>query len=216
MTSCPTTTSFVLTGNAVVILGDLKRRVVLVQLDARCERPELRRFDRSLLDDIKSHRGAIIHDVLTIALAYLGAGAPDVGAAPIGSFGEWDRMIRRPLIWLGRADPLEPAAELRAVDPELADSESLLRAWHQEFGSTPKVLADVMAQAQAERAMTGEPLAPELRGAISAVTAERMTSKRLAGWLRTHRGRIVGGLRPVQRGTDGHSKAVLWAVEEVS
>ncbi|PLX74671.1 MAG: hypothetical protein C0607_10550 [Azoarcus sp.] len=49
LVTVPTNAQLIATGNALTIVGDLKRRTLLIRLDAGMERPELRRFDRDAL-----------------------------------------------------------------------------------------------------------------------------------------------------------------------
>lgn len=117
MLNVPTHALLVATGNNLAIIGDLKRRVMMVRLDAHTERPEQRSFDRNHLDEIKAQRGAIITDAFTIVGAYLGACEPKIaGLYDYGGFEEWDRLVRCPLAWLDLPDPLA-AESLRDQDP---------------------------------------------------------------------------------------------------
>jgi putative DNA primase/helicase len=53
----------------------------------------------------------------TIVRHYLAAGAPKVCARPIGSYGDWSRLVRSPLVFLGECDPVESQSEIRDADP---------------------------------------------------------------------------------------------------
>jgi hypothetical protein len=58
-------------------------------------------------------RAAYIAAALTITRAYLAAGAPQVCGA-LGSYPEWSRMVRSPLVWLPvQVDPDRIKAEYR-------------------------------------------------------------------------------------------------------
>ena len=65
-----------MTGNNLVIQGDMTRRVIPIELDAQCERPELRAFDRELLPWVDHHRGQLVADALTVLSAWRKAGRP--------------------------------------------------------------------------------------------------------------------------------------------
>jgi hypothetical protein len=129
-------------GNNLQTVGDRNRRVVVCSLDANVERPELRQFRRKPVDMILSNRGKYIAAILTIAKAYLAAGSPSV-CEEIASFGEWTLLVRAPLIWLGRVDPIQTMAKARKEDPELARLEVLVTAWwrlgnHTELSTPPR------------------------------------------------------------------------------
>lgn len=206
MLNVPTNALLVATGNNLAIIGDLKRRVMMVRLDAHTERPEQRSFDRNHLDEIKAQRGAIITDALTIVGAYLASGEPKIaGLYDYGGFEEWDRMVRRPLAWLGIPDPLLAAESLRDQDPDLEAMRVLFSAWcaSNQLALGPCTAADVVLTSDSNH---------ELREALQVVCSEKINSRRLGNWLRGHRDKIVDGLQLRQVGTDAHAKVPRWKV----
>jgi hypothetical protein len=214
MLSVPCHALIVATGNNLAILGDLKRRVVMIRLDAGVERPEHRRFDFDHLAAVASQRGEIIRGALTIVSAYLSAGAPPiVGLHPFGGFEMWDRMVRRLLVWLGLTDPLKTSEALREADPDLEATRLLFGAWHAKFGRQPQTAAEVVSAGMATTPMSGDYLDPELRDALQIICAEKPNSRRLGLWLRAHRDRIADGLSLHQaiKGDD-HAKVARWYV----
>lgn len=204
MLNVPTHALLVATGNNLVIIGDLKRRVLMVRLDAHTERPEQRSFDRDHLAEIKARRGEIISDALTITLAYLAAGEPKIdGLFNYGGFEQWDRMVRRPLTWLGQPDPLLTAEGLREQDPDLEAMRLLYGAWRNCKAITqPMTAADVVAIETDH----------DLREALQVVCAEKINSRRLGTWLRSHRDKIVDGLQLRRAGADDHAKVARWQI----
>ena len=93
------------TGNNVTFKGDMVRRGLTCELEAREERPELRAFKRNALKRARADRAYYIAAVLTIARAYLTAKAHPFAArsAPTTIGGRWSRS---PLVWLGEPDPI--------------------------------------------------------------------------------------------------------------
>ena len=169
----------------------------MIRLDAKVERPEHRSFDRDHLQTVAEQRGEIITWVLTIVAAYLAAGSPPIaGLHAFGGFETWDRLVRRPLIWLGLPDPLQTSEELRAADPDLESMRLVYSAWHDEFASRPVTVADVISAASS----VGQSANDELRDALHLVCSEKPTGKRLGGWLQRHRERIIDGLQLKQAG----------------
>lgn len=213
MVSIPTHALLVATGNNLAIVGDLKRRVSLIRLDACQERPEQRTFKREHLDDVFARRGELIRDALTIVLAYLAAGAPVVdGLYPLGGFEHWDRVVRRPLVWLGLPDPLQASEALRDQDPDLEAMRLLFGSWHDTFGREAKTAADVVSVGMTSAPMTSEYVHAELREALQLVCSEKPNAKRLGYWLRSHRDRIVDGCTLRQAGAYGRNKLTRWCV----
>lgn len=213
MLSIPTHALLVATGNNLSIIGDLKRRVVLVRLDAGTERPEQRTFNNDHLATVSTRRGEIITAALTLTLSYMQAGAPKIpGLHTLGGFEIWDRMVRRPLVWMGLPDPLKASEGLRDQDPDIEAMRLLYSAWLAIFESRPMTVADVIAAGNEPAPMTSNYINAELRDALQLVCAEKPNSRRLGYWLRAHRDRIVDGLQMRQAGSDGHAKVGRWSV----
>jgi len=218
MLSIPTHALIVATGNNLSIVGDLKRRVALIRLDAGQERPEQRTFKRDHLQDVFERRGELIRAALTLPLAYLAAGSPAIdGLHPLGGFEQWDRMVRRPLVWLGLPDPLKASEGLREQDPDLEGMRLLLGWWLAAFESHPKTAADVVAAGMSSGGFEATDTLTvtqrnELRDALQLVCNEKPNARRLGYWLRRHQNRIVDGMQVKQAGSDGRARAVRWSV----
>lgn len=216
--SVPTNVFLAGTGNNIGARGDMKRRVVLIRLDAKHERPEQRKFNRNHLEYIAANRGRLIRAALTIPLAYLAAGAPDVGIAPLGGFDLWDKMVRRPLVWLGLPDPLAGSEELRGTDPDIeAHRQFMVEAiaiYKQDAFTASDVVADAL-ETQREPVSgksTGIAIRPGLRDAVRAACRDKPSSNQMGYWLRAHRDRIIDGMRIERAGADGVSKVTKWRV----
>ncbi|MDP2977225.1 MAG: hypothetical protein Q8N48_00165 [Thiobacillus sp.] len=213
MLSIPTHALMVATGNNLSIVGDLKRRVALIRMDSGQERPEQRTFSCDHLEDVFARRGELIRAALTLPLAYLAAGAPAIeGMHPLGGFEQWDRMVRRPLAWLGLPDPLKASESLREQDPDLEAMRLLLGSWLLAFGSEPKTGAEAIAAGTEYRPQSETYTNPELRDALQLICYEKIVTRKLNSWLRSHRDRIVDGLQVKQAGIDGHAKVPRWQV----
>lgn len=197
-------TNFMLvaTGNNLSFVKDMPRRVVLCRMDANIERPELREFDDDHLAKVLRERGRIITASLTIIKAYLSAHTPKVeGLAPYGSFEEWDRMVRRPLCWLGLPDPLIASESLRGQDPDIEAMRLLYSSWREVFTNHAVPVADVVKMGMT-LGINGDHTYPDLYAALQLICSEKVNSRRAGYWLRSHRNRIVDGMRLEQVGTD--------------
>ncbi|GAB1394905.1 hypothetical protein MASR1M60_30690 [Rhodocyclaceae bacterium] len=170
-----------------MIRGDLKRRTAMIRLDARSERPERRHFEKDHLHEVIAQRGRLIADGLSVVLGYLAAGQPAIEVFSYGGFEQWDRLVRRPLIWLGMPDPLLTAEALRESDPDLEDARLILGAW---FGV---VYPSGAAKTSLEILEMGSDANPDLKEALLTICGvkEKPNTRRLGNWLRAHRDRIV-------------------------
>lgn len=211
MVDVPTNTLWMMTGNNLTLLGDLTRRCLMVHLDAGDEeRPELRTFSRDAIAHVLRFRAEAIRAALLVAKAYIDAGCPDVGTRPYGSFEVWDRMVRRPLVWSGIPDPLEPTANLREEDHELDGVAELLSAIHAVVGDAEKTAAELyeLATGKTESATGGWRFAyPDINAGYVAImgTGSKAGPRELGYRLRAWAGRIVKGhrLEKGRRGTGG-------------
>lgn len=214
----PTLTTFFATGNNLRPVSDLKRRSCLIRLDAGVERPEHREFDFDVLAEASGDRNALIRAALDISKAYLEAGAPPVDIKPAGSFEVWDRMVRRPLVWLGLPDPLESAETLRELDPELEAATMMVEAWYRVFQSSAIKAADLIEASKQEVRGADDKWIDrnsDLREALDTICQDHVNPRRLGNWLRKNRDFIVGGKRITQAGKDSHANTILWRVETV-
>lgn len=183
---------FVATGNNVVVRGDLARRVIPIDLDARMEHPEQRtgfRYPR-LLQHVRAHRGELRAAALTILRWYCAEGRPPAPAAPVlGSYEAWAGLVVQALLWLGEPDPCAGRARIQEFgDPEGEARRAALELWWERWGPLEQTALDVASTA-------GEELRAALAGLGYGLSAERLDVKRLGYALRSLAGRIVGGLR---------------------
>lgn len=212
MVSAPTNVLVMVTGNNLSVVSDAKRRTCLVRLDAKIERPEQRVFDRDILVETLARRDELIRAALEVSRSYIEAGCPAVDAKPYGSFSDWDRLIRRPLIWYGLPDPLQSSEGLREADPDLECMRLLFMAWRDIYGERSITAAEVSKDALEYSLAGAEPAHPDLRDALQVACGEKINARRLGNWLRYHKDRIIDGVQLVQAGSDGHAKVSSWKV----
>lgn len=216
----PTTITVMATGNNLVIDGDLVRRALICRLDAEMERPELREFNFSPIQTVTDNRAALVSAGLTIMRAYIAAGRPHQGP-PLGSFEDWCRMVRDPLLWLGEADPTSTMERVRANDSKLRNLAVVLREWEASIGTER-----ITTSALIDRALEQHPgyrdahgfIHPELREALLAVAAEKgggLSATRLGYWLRANVGKVSGGRRVV-RDDEGLHSGRAWRCERIA
>lgn len=194
----PSTALICATGNNLSIHGDLNRRSVRIRLDAKCERPDERRFDRDATGVALRKRSELVAAALTIIRAYLSAGAPSQ-ASPMGSFEDWSDTVRSALIWLGMGDCRGDVDAMRADDPEKAELAEIMDAL-----PTGRFTVREVAHSVSE--------SPELREVFAGFVGRNgvFATKSFGRYLARFRGTIVGG-RSIERvGTDGNG--LVWQV----
>uniref|UniRef100_I2PZX8 Toprim domain-containing protein n=1 Tax=Desulfovibrio sp. U5L TaxID=596152 RepID=I2PZX8_9BACT len=190
-------------GNNLSLAGDLSRRALLIRLDPGCERPEERVFAFDPVARAREHRAAYVTAALIVLRAYIVAGRPDMSLAPFGSFECWSGLVRSTLVWLGTADPCDSRGEILEDDPEVAMLRTLLAAWIDRFGRTPRTVKEIVRAGEEDESPLAEVL-HDIAGEGRAIN-----SKRLGWWLRRQAGRIVDGFKLTQARV---SNMVNWKV----
>jgi phage/plasmid primase-like uncharacterized protein len=136
------------TGNNVTPLADMARRTVAIRLTPNCENPEARTFSRDLEAYVIQHREEIIKAILTLVKGYFDAGCPvPEHMSKAGSFADWEKLARLPLLWLGVVDPWLVVGRSQAVDPDKLALGALLEAiTRRGWGSSPFLSSQVASE----------------------------------------------------------------------
>ncbi len=179
-----------MTGNALTPGRDLVRKVIVTSFDARTEVPALRKFPlatEAWLAHIKARRGELLSAALTIwrfGRQQEQTGCLAAGEA-FGSYEQWCRWCRDPLMMLGCKDPVVQIHELREADPQRENLAEIYTTWwecHANKWVSP-----------ATRLPTGaEPLAAAVREIINA-DGKTSTPQALRTFLnKLHKNRSAG------------------------
>jgi hypothetical protein len=137
-------TAFIcVTGNGVSVSEDLARRFLTVELDAGIEDPETRDFRGDLLNETMAARAELLGAALTIWRWGRMCGDNLAKGRSLGSFGDWGRWCRDPLLALGCRDPVARVADAKAADPRRQKVAEIFSAWSQAHGDKPMAVADL-------------------------------------------------------------------------
>jgi len=212
----PNSATFFITGNNLILSGDLTRRAVVSSLDAGCERPELREFSSDPVAIAKQHRGELVVAGLTILRAYHVAGER-VKITPLGSFEGWSRRVREPLVWLGRTDPCDSMTNIRRADPVTALLAALFAAWRSSIGVGNAITVRALIEMADRVTPDGGACYPSLRDALVAIAGEargnEINVRRLGQWLHKSEDRVMDRLKITRRAVKAAS--VQWVLAEV-
>ncbi|MDI2077362.1 hypothetical protein ABIF68_008890 [Bradyrhizobium japonicum] len=166
----------ILTGNGLTVSEDLARRFVTVEFDARTEDPELRPFAADIRLEVTQRRKELLAATLTIWRWGRTASGIKPGL-PIGSFAQWCRWVRDPLLALGCQEPVARLSESKQRDGRRQVVADLFVIWwakHQDRPVTVRELHDEVRQA----------LDPQGRGRqYVASQAEKLAGIRMAGFV---------------------------------
>lgn len=208
---------WVVTGNNVHIGGDLERRVMWCTINAKVEHPELRPPDTFIIpnleDWVRSHRGQLIHAMLTLVRSWAVAGMPTEEAPTSDSFGRLIAVLRGVLDVAGIDGVVghQSAAPLRS-DPDAEELSEFLQAAERVFGTsqwTVKELLDRVSEFDDEAGIRSDELPGDV---VSKLRTQPGTAvKSLGRWLSYRKDRVSDGL-VIQ--SQGSAKAALkWHVE---
>lgn len=197
-------TVWIATGNNITLAPDLARRSLAVSIDARVEDPHQRAgfAIASLLPWARKNHPKLVVAALTILRGYVAEGMPSHGRPSLGSFDEWDRLIRGAVWWATGRDAAVTERRLRAESPEQAAVGAVLAAWHMVRGNAPTRSVDLL---------TMLPVADAIREAIPSRSGDLPSPVAIGRWLARYAGRIVGGLHLERMGADRDGK-VMWRV----
>lgn len=206
------------TGNNASLDHDLGRRLIRVRIDPGVECPQARAFDFDPVDMALANRLAIAHAVQVLVQAYQAACSPPLGRGDAG-FSEWNRLVRRVVLWVqaeGYAEaagfgPLgDPAHSIleaaSADDPDTEAARTLLISLHEQFGGTFFSAREVFTLFSTGRG--------EVFEALQAILGRRdVTPTSIGRTLLNRRDKIVGGL--VLRRVGKNNAGAVWCVVSV-
>lgn len=187
------TWTWLATGNNPDIGGDIVRRVVPINLDAKQERPWQRdpqAFKHPNLEAwANDNRGALIGAALTLWSAWMAGDCPQWDGQPLGGFEDWSRTLGGVLQVAGIPGFLGNLSDLyETANPEDQRWRALTEAWLERYGTTEVTSGEVYEVGVQLRLWRGESL--QGRDALSQF-----------GWaLRKQRSRRYGPLTILQAG----------------
>jgi hypothetical protein len=172
-------TAFViLTGNGLTVSEDLARRFIAVDLDPRTEDPETRPFKVDIRAEITTRRKQLLAAVLTIWRWGRITSGVEAGL-PLGSFTQWCRWVRDPLIALGCQDPAERVSEAKERDARRQAVANLFVIWWERHRDEPiavRQLHEDVKQAADPQGRSRQHLVSQL---------EKLAGTRMAGFVLT-------------------------------
>lgn len=215
----PVRTIFYLTGNNLVICGDLTRRVVTCSLEPDVEHPECRTgFRHPDLDGyVCEHQTEIYVAAARIAQAWVQAGRPHPeGGSRFGSFEGWTSTVRDMLLWLGFEDCVR---DDRLDSDESEGAASLMAGLDMMFGGEKFTLFDMCRRVES---MSDDYVRQDVLNVWEALVMLGLTKRgrdgndvpdpvKVSSLFRSFQGRIVSGRRLENCGR-GHANKTMWRV----
>lgn len=132
----------VITGNGLSVVEDLARRFITIELDAKTEDPETRRFPGDIRRDVAARRDELMAAALTIWR--WGRLVQDVPKGrPLGSFEQWCSWVRDPLVALGCADPVVRTCAAKQRDSQRQSMVEIFQTWSRCHGQAPRKASEL-------------------------------------------------------------------------
>jgi hypothetical protein len=202
---------FIISGNNISPGKDAHRRWLPCNLVTNLERPEER--DDLQIEDLRSylleHRGELVRDALTILRAHALEKRPKGGWAPLGSFENWDRVVRGAVWYATGRDCCATRRTAADEAPARLAKIALLEGWLELPGG--KATAT-----KAIEEVTSKPGSFQiLRNALMhyGKDGKLPTARSLGNIIRGMKGSLVEKMKFVEAGTE--HRVILWQVEKV-
>lgn len=187
--SAPTRILIMGTGNNIEPERDMRRRVMTIRLAPEQQNAAFRKFEGDPLEHVRKYRKAYVGLVLTIINAYLKVGKLEKEPIPIGSYKQWSRFCREPLIWLGLPDPAESLITQVKHDEDAEVLGELIQVLFNKYGTKSIPVRTMINDAEFD---------DDLKFALMALPVmdgKYINPNKLGWYLRKIRGRIVDGFR---------------------
>lgn len=149
----PTRAFFLGTGNQIEPERDARRRVLPIHLAPAHETPALRKFRGNPVGRVRRNRARAVQCAMLVVGAFLNSGDAIENVPAIGTYEEWSRYCRFPLIWLGLPDPAQRLIDQLVHDPERQNLAEFLARWLNRLGGRSFTVRQIIAAAEADSAL---------------------------------------------------------------
>lgn len=201
-----TNRTWLMTGNNLMVDGDLTRRVIPIDLNPNCAKPYDRKFDRDAAAHASQHRADFVLAGLMLLRSFAAAGKPDMGVR-LGSFEEWSDWVRSAVLFAGLPDPCKGLEDWESTDSVRLQLTQLLTSWHEICGSTAMRASELVERAGNSMALT------EVLSEVCGGRDGKFSPKRLGKFLSTYVGRIEAGFKIERSGV--YQGTILYKVVPV-
>jgi hypothetical protein len=173
----------ILTGNGLSVSEDLARRFIAVDFDPRTEDPEARSFATDIRAEVTTRRTELLAAVLTIWRWGRLCRNLQPGRA-LGSFEQWCRWVRDPLLALGCQDPADRVSEAKERDNRRQVIAELFALWWERHSDRPMAIRDLDDE-------VCRVIDPQGRGRqFLSSQFEKLTGTRMAGFVLTRQAAV--------------------------
>lgn len=207
----PARSIWVATGNNVRVAGDMPRRCYTIRMDANSERPWTRtRFRHADLQQYAlANRGQLLASAFTLIRSWFAAGKPQASVPAFGSFQEWTATIGGVLAHVGIEGFLGNYGDVREVqDEDTLQWQAFFAAWWDHFSSRAITVDDMTQHILSKGTLLDGSLPDALL--LNKYKGDGAFKRSLGRSLSHLEGRIFGGRKLRDAGTDSHRKVRVW------
>lgn len=199
---------WMVSGNNVMIRGDMQRRVLHCRVDPQLERPEERVFRRlqgELSDMVSANRPEYLRALMTVLRASMASELPAMKSW--GSFELWGAFVRAATIRAGLTDPAETRDTFRRAADTMHEARvQFLAALYRTCIATEPgefTIKDLYG-------FLGDD-AREAGAELARCQTKDLSAQKLGYVFRALRGRVAGGL--IIRSKENRDGVMVWKVE---
>lgn len=201
--SAPTRVLVTATGNNLRLVGDLSRRVLVATIDHGVESPERLAFPFDPVARMRERWRYYRAAALTVMRGFLAAGAPRHGSGQVGTYEQWDALVRQCVCWLEAeglapfelADPAKAIQQNYEADPETQKLRALIAAWKAQNADGDALKVSELIKRSDTFVNSDESGAAQLGEVLDEIAGERgkINSRRLGRWIENKAGRVIDG-----------------------
>lgn len=143
-------------GNGLTVGGDMASRTVMVRLNPRMAKPELRQFEMGQFSDWireSGNREDLLWHLLILVQAWMKGGADRDTSHTMRGFTRWAQIMGGLLNFHGITGFLTNVDDLAALDTDEEEWTVFLAKWHSIYGSQPQTAKALHTSAQVEWVM---------------------------------------------------------------
>ena len=207
-----------ITGNNVLLQGEMPRRVLTCRIDPLVERPFARQFALDPYSYCRDNRQGMIAAALTLIRAAILHGKGLERQGRLASFERWDDWVRLAVLYANTLRPefgdvMDSIVSQQAVDPEREALSELLCAWRGVHGDNAITVSALLSKLNSY----SDSKMARLREAVTSFFGREIkdiNTKSLGKALGYRKDRIVDGLR-LEHGPK-QNDAQTWRVRKVS
>ena len=224
MISRPNDRLWLITGNNLMIGGDLPRRTLRCTIDPGMPQPETRTDFK--IPDLESwvhhHRGDLLSALLTIVRAWVAAGRPLGSRITSDSYSTWQRTVAGILSNAGIVGTFDHQDTQIAIATDDEDWIEFLAAIHRGWGTSPWTCKELLDEANKPQ-VTSNGQVPPPRLSVDDLPSDftktgsfgtsvvNINTRSIGKWMANRRGRWAGIYTVREAGT--HAGVHRWKVE---